>query len=262
MKGSCDWRGHWSCIVVLAPYVDDSLLPSLRPTPDGSSEAPWSITQRAAMFCERAVNLLPPSARPTECQTHFSFPVRPFFPGLLLYWNNWAAFSATRLSVHLLNRDIKSGATVSLWPSFHGSFLRPLAHLPARSRWVIIMTPAWPAQWHDIHGTLSTVCQLVWSSVYRPFFPAPLSPGSLDRACSTWHTFKMATSRGFYSSTRIQSLVFLPLCWVIQSLMSEGNKGKLMVCWMMERLPFCFCWRSHTASVHVKWVFFFCSSSL
>lgn len=28
-----------------------------------------------------------------------------------------------------------------------------------------------------------------------------------------------------------------------------------MVCQMMERLPFCFCWRSHTASAHVKWKF-------
>lgn len=44
-------------------------------------------------------------------------------------WNNWAAFRATRLPEQLLNRDIKSGATISLWPPIQCSFLslpRPL----------------------------------------------------------------------------------------------------------------------------------------
>lgn len=192
------------------------------------SEAPWSITQQAAMFSERAVNLLPPSARLPECQTHFSFLVSLSlvfpFPGLLVYWNNWAVFSATRLPVQLLNRDIKSGATISLWPPFQTSFLR-LCLPPCEVVMGHHHDSSLSVQWHYIHGTLSTVGQLAWSSVYRPFFPTPLSLGSLDPACSTWHTFKMATSRGFYSSGRIQSLfsLFLPLCWVIQSLMREGR---------------------------------------
>lgn len=39
-------------------------------------------------------------------------------------------------------------------------------------------------QWHDGHGTLSTVGQLAWSSVCRLFFLALLSLWSLDPACS------------------------------------------------------------------------------
>lgn len=248
---------HWSCYVLAAVWwklfelplseppgvhlvnrQDDSLLPggkwvpmrsSLGPTPDGPSEAPWSITQQAAMFSERAVNLLPPSARLPECQTHFSFlcPLSAFFPfpGSLLYSNNWAAFIPTRLPVQLLNRDIKSGATISLWPPSQ-SPLSASVHLPSEVTMGHHHDSSVSVQWHDIHGTLSTVGQLAWSSVYRPFFPAPLSRWSLDPARSTWHTFKMATSRGFYSSSRIQSLfslLFLPLCWVIQSLVREGR---------------------------------------
>lgn len=153
----------------------------------------------------------------------FFFSCVPFlcsFPGLLLHWNNWAAFSATRLPAQRLNSDIELGATTSPWLPFRSSFLR----LPPRSWRVIIVTPA--SRQNGIRGTLSTVAGPPWSCVYRPFFQGLLSVGSLDSACSTWHTFKTVASRGFYSSNRIQSLfslVFLPLHWVIQSLMREGR---------------------------------------
>lgn len=146
------------------------------------------------MFSERAVNLLPLSACLPECQTPFSFLVSPFcgfhFPRLLVHWNNWAAFIATRLSVQLFNRDIT--ITISIWSPFHGSFLC-LCPVPSKVARGHHRDSSRSVQWHNSHGTLSTVGQLVWSSIYRLFFPAPLSWGSLCPACSTWHTFKMAT---------------------------------------------------------------------
>lgn len=48
------------------------------PTPSSTVEGPCSITQQAAMFPERPVNLMPPSACLLECQTHFSFLESPF----------------------------------------------------------------------------------------------------------------------------------------------------------------------------------------
>ena len=153
------------------------------------------------------------------CPLSASFP----FPGSLLYSNNWAAFSPTRLPVQLLNRDIKSGATISLWPPFQSPPSAPV-HLPSEVTMGHHHDSSVSVQWHDIHGTLSTVGQLAWSSVYRPFFPAPLSRWSLDPACSTWHTFKMATSRGFYSSSRIQSLFSLLFSASLLSY-SEFNEG-------------------------------------
>ena len=131
---------------------------SSSPAPNGPSEAPWSITQQAAMFCERAVNLLPPSARLAECQTHFSCLAFPF---------SQDCWCIEIIGLHSIQERCQCtfGTEISSVVPPFASDLPVTAHssafaqFPTRSRWVIIMTPA--SQYND---TTPMVHYLQWVS--------------------------------------------------------------------------------------------------
>lgn len=142
---------------------DSSLLPGRAGShvfhPDCPSEAPWSITQQAAMFSERPVNLLPPSVCLPECQPHFSSLVFPFC-GLPLP-------RIEIIGLHSLRPGCQCGFWIeisSLVPCFPSDlpFRAPSsssAGLPPRLWWVIIVTPA--SQYNDM---TSMVHYLQWVS--------------------------------------------------------------------------------------------------
>lgn len=108
----CLYQNHQEFIYLtlrMTPFFLGDWVPmrsSVGPTPDGLSKAPWSITQQAATFSERGRELVTSLSPPAWMSNPFFSSCVPFLwssssPELLVYWNNWAAFSATRLPVQL-----------------------------------------------------------------------------------------------------------------------------------------------------------------
>lgn len=187
-----------------------------------------------------------------------------------LYWNNWVVFRAARLPVWLQNRDIKSRCHKFPLTSLSGLLPLPSSEAAAGHRrhsgpfrGTMTRHP-----WYIIYSGSAGPELYVWTILP----PALLSRWSfgIQTAQRGTHS-KFATSRGFYSSGRIQSLpaLCLPLASLSLSVSvsplsySEFNEGEEIKgsLWFApddgEACLFCFCRRSHTASVHVKWDFSF-----
>lgn len=129
------------------------------------------------MFCERAVNLLPPSSCLPECQSHFSSSCVPLSQDCM---------GIEIIGLHRVRAGCQCtfpteiSSLVPLFPS-DLPFTAPSstsAHFPPRLRWVVTMTPA--SHYND---TAFMVHYLQWasrsgaSSVCGPFFPAPIVSG-------------------------------------------------------------------------------------
>lgn len=130
-------------------------------------------------------------------------------------------------------------------------------------------SPLWPFSGHN--DATSMVHYLQWLSWPGALCMDHSSPGGVvslifwDPDCSTWHTFKICNLKGllflWQNSTASRSLpspclsLALSVSPLSYSEFNEGEeiKGSL---WFApddgEACLFCFCRRSHTASVHVK----------
>lgn len=186
--------------------------------PDGPSEAPWSITHQAAVFSERAVNLLPPSASSPECQTHFSFRASPFSAPSQGCW------CIEIIGPHSVRPGCQRGVWIeisSLVPRLPPDF--PFAALSSAFLW----GRDGSSSWHGIRGTLSTVAGPPWSCVYRPFFQGLLSLGSLDSLFDMAH-IQNGSLEGllFLQQNSITFLSRLSASLLSYSEFNEGGKIK------------------------------------
>lgn len=186
--------------------------------PDGPSEAPWSITHQAAVFSERAVNLLPPSASSPECQTHFSFRASPFSAPSQGCW------CIEIIGPHSVRPGCQRGVWIeisSLVPRLPPDF--PFAALSS----AFLRGRDGSSSWHGIRGTLSTVAGPPWSCVYRPFFQGLLSLGSLDSLFDMAH-IQNGSLEGllFLQQNSITFLSRLSASLLSYSEFNEGGKIK------------------------------------
>ena len=172
-----------------------------------------------------------PQPRLPECQTHFSF----FFCVPFLR----PSPSQDRCCIQIIGlHSVRPGCQCSFWIEISSLVPRfpsdlpfrapplPLSTSPPRSRWVIIMTLA--SQYNDM---TSMVHYLQWVS-----WPGALSIDHSSLLCCLGDLWIQPARHGTHSKWQPQGAFippaefnhfslssFLPLCWVIQSLMREGR---------------------------------------